>query len=278
MDGRHIPWRTIGAVLIAAAGCRHNSKYPDNVLPQSGQPSELTTPGSSGGLFGKSTTAPMAYKPVEIVEHKKGPLSADFFTSMAEANLQIALGDKPPQNRDQYIDRARTLYERALKQEPKNQKALLGVARMYTRLGEKDRAVEAYAKCVKYHPKDPEIHHEVAKMHAVWQDWNAAIASCNDALKFEPDNRVYRKTLGFCLARAGRWEEGFAVLCQVMPEAQARHNLAGLLDQMGQAQACRQQLMLALQADPNYAPSREFLMELNGQSNPVQQAGYNEQQ
>ena len=273
MDGRHIPWRAIGAVLLAAAGCRHNNKYPDNMLPQGGQPAEL-----SGAAGAKSPNVFMP-KPVEFVEHKKGPLSPEFEVSMAEVKLQRAFDEQlPVANRDQLLDSVRAHYDRALKLKPKSKEILMSMGRMYVKIGDKERAADAYAKCVKHHPKEADVHHEVALMHAKWQDWNAAIASCNTAVNLDPANRIYRKTQGFCLARAGRWDEGFAALCQVMPEAQARHNMAGLLDQMGQTEACRQQLMLALQADPNYGRSREFLMELNGQANPVQQAGYNEQQ
>ncbi len=71
-----------------------------------------------------------------------------------------------------------------------------------------------------------------------------------------------KKSKGFCLARAGKWDEAFATLCQIMPEAQARHNLAGLLDHMGHPDASKQQLQLAVQADPGYAPARDFLTEM----------------
>lgn len=78
-----------------------------------------------------------------------------------------------------------------------------------------------------------------------------------------------KKTLGFCLARTGKWDEAFAMLCQIMPEAQARHNLAGLLDHLGYADASKQQLQAAVKADPNYAPARDFLAELDQPRVPV---------
>ena len=90
-----------------------------------------------------------------------------------------------------------------------------------------------------------------------------AIAWCKFALKIDPENLAFRKTLAFSMARCGKWEEAFDVMCQVMPEAQARYNMARVLEHMKQSDACRQQLMLALKADPNYADARDFLAELN---------------
>jgi hypothetical protein len=52
-----------------------------------------------------------------------------------------------------------------------------------------------------------------------------------------------------------------------------------MLDQMGRADAARQQLQLALQVDPGYSPAKEFLTELtevNDGGNPVQLAGFNQ--
>ena len=80
--------------------------------------------------------------------------------------------------------------------------------------------------------------------------------------------------MAFCLARAGKWEEGFHVMCQVMPEAQARYLMARVLEHQHQPEASRIQLQLAMKADPNYAPARDFLAEMNhvpgtnGISNP----------
>jgi tetratricopeptide (TPR) repeat protein len=212
------------------------------------------------------------------VPHKKGPFSAETEVAMAETHLQVALADPPPPNRDELIDLARARYQRALKQEPKNKSAWLGIARMYAKLGDKDRSVEAYDKVLKFYPKDHETLHELAVKRAQWKDWPGAIAACDAALKLDPDNRTYRKTLGFCQARSGKWDEALATLTRIMPEAHARYNLAGMLDHMGQPDACRQQLQLALQADPSYTAAKEFLNELSEGANPIQQAGLTQPQ
>ena len=94
------------------------------------------------------------------------------------------------------------------------------------------------------------------------------------------------------LARSGQWDEALASLCQVMPEAQARFHLAEIMDDMKMLEGSRQQLQLAIKADPKFAPAREILAELDqnplvGQPgapvpgrdpNPIHQAGFSEQQ
>jgi len=268
MDGRRFKkWLVFGSLVAASAGCKSGDKYPNNILPQGGSPSAIATPNT------KVPTQSVELTPT--TPRKKGPLSPEFEVAMAETRLQVAMTEPPPPNRDEILDTVRAGYQRALKQNPKHKEALLGIARMYARLGDKDRAAEAYDKYLKHYPKDAEAVHEVAMKKAQWKDWAGAVAMCEAALKMDPENRSFRKTLGFCQARAGQWDAALATLSKVMPEAQARHNLAGLLDHMGQADASRQQLQLALQADPTYAPAKDFLTELTDpQTNPIQQASF----
>ena len=275
MDGRQFKWCLFSGLLISSLGC-HRNTYPENMLPKSG-----SAP-STGGMFGSSkppSTLPSAGMPGDTMAaapRKKGPLLPETEVAMAETHLQIALAEPPPPNRDELLDMTRARYQRALKQNPKHKEALLGIARMYAKLGDKDKAIEAYDKYLKIYPKDAETLHELAMKRGHWKDWAGAMASCEAALKLDPENRSYRKTLGFCQARAGKWDEALASLIKIMPEAQARHNLAGLLDHMGQTDMCRQQLQLAFQADPGYAAAKEFLSELNEGANPIQQTGFNQ--
>lgn len=270
MDGRKLKsWCLAGGLFLSAVGCKSDKTYPQNMLPQSGIP-----------------TAQAASTPEKVLAQanhlevatprKKGPLSPEFEVAMAETRLEVALKDPPPPNRDEILDSVRACYQRALKQNPKHKEALLGIARMYAKLGDRERATEAYDKYLKHYPKEAEVLHELAMKRGQWKDWNGAVASCEAAIKLDPENRTYRKTLGFCQARAGMWDAALASLCKIMPEAQARMNLAGILDHLGQGDASRQQLELALQADPQFGPAREFLNGLLEPDTTVQQAGLNE--
>ena len=48
--------------------------------------------------------------------------------------------------------------------------------------------------------------HEIAMKRAQWKDWTGARsrgAEMETALRLDPENRAYRKTMGFCLAPGG---------------------------------------------------------------------------
>lgn len=273
MDGRRFRrWWLLGGVVVAV-GCK-TTAHP------TGAPAQVPAPGAAvGAVPAAGGTVPgMVAEPVVTRSKKTGPMP-DFETEMAALHVNAALAEPPPPNRDELLDMARSRYGRALKADPKHKGALVGQARMYARLGDRAKAAEAYEKYRKAHPKDPDAAHEMAVVHARWGDWAGAVGWCEAALRIDPENRAVRRTQGFCLARGGRAEEAVAVLCKIMPEAQARYNVAHALDDMNALDASRQQLELAVRADPNFGPAREALAEVTGPAadpNPVRPVGHQE--
>jgi type II secretory pathway component GspD/PulD (secretin) len=188
------------------------------------------------------------------------PVTPESLVAIANVQLDAALDEKTaPGSKEGLLDNARKGYQKALQRDPKSKVALRGMAEFYARTGDREKAVEMYKKCLTLYP-EAEIAHDVAVAHARWKDWAGAVSWCEYALKIDPENRTAKKTLGFSQAFAGKWDAAFATLCQIMPEAQARHNLAGLLDQMGQTDQSKDQLRLALKADPTYEPARKLLL------------------
>jgi Tfp pilus assembly protein PilF len=200
---------------------------------------------------------------------KQGPPQAETIVAFADTQVETALDEKtPPTNRQSLLDSARNSYQKALQQDPKSKAALLGMARYYSRTDETAKSIEFYKKYLTLYPNDKDVAHEVALAHARWKDWAGAIAWCQFTLKIDPENLAVRKTMAFCYTRAGEWEKGFQVMCEVMPEAQARYLMARVLEHQNQPEKARQQVLLALQADPNYADAREFLAELDAMLTP----------
>ena len=292
MDGRRTRrWILCGGLVLAGTGCKKDTYHDQFGMPKPGQMvTNITPPGAKKSFWG-SDSSPQApatgmQVPDSIVDagpKKTGPMP-DFEAAAADLKIDQAFADPPPPNRDKMLDIARLRYQRALKADEKHKGALLGLARMHAKLDDQEQTIAAYREYLKHYPKDADIHHEVGQRMAHWKDWKGAVSWCESALKLDPANRTYRKTMGFCMAMDGRWEEAFTTLCEIMPEPQARHNLAGILDHLGHRDACRQQLQMALQADSTYEPSRQFLAELDRRSqpdagipaeepNPVQQAG-----
>lgn len=270
MDGRVcFRWFTFGCVVAGALGCNRNTVQPApfGQMPNTnGAPAPAPAPVASAKSMwgGGSSNAAPPQAPVEMtppVSNK--PASADALVAISDVRLDAAFDEKTaPGSKEPLLDVAREGYQKALKQEPKNPNAMLGIARFYAKVGDKEKALEAFKKYLTAYPNDVKVAHEVAIIHARWKDWPGAVAWCQFSLKIDPENRDVKKSLGFCQARSGQWKEALDTLCQIMPEAQARHNLAGLLDHLGYSEHSRQQLQLAVQADPNYAPARDFLAEL----------------
>ncbi len=283
MEGRRLrKWCLSGCLVVGALGCNRNAVQAPIGAPGIAQPvsgMSMTMPKKSF-WGGSSPQQPVAVEMAEPV--RKGPAKPETHAVLANVQLEAAFDEKTaPSSREGLLDSARAGYQKALQQDPKNKVALLGLAKYYARLGEREKAIEMYKKYLSAYPKDKDVAHEVAMAHAQWKDWAGAVAWCEFALKLDPENLTFRKTMAFCLARAGKWEEGFQVMCQVIPEAQARYLMARVLEHQNQPEACKQQLELAIKADPSFADAKDFLAELDqgyrfgGGANPndVRQAG-----
>jgi tetratricopeptide (TPR) repeat protein len=272
MDGRRIRrWWLSGCLVVGTLGCsstRNNTNVPpffSDAKPLTGMP----VASKSKSFWGWSNDKPAVTAEVAAADYD-APAKPETHAILANAQVDSAFNEETPTaSREALLDQARQGYQKALKMDPKNKVALNGLAKYYVRLGEREKAVETYKRYFAAHPRDKEVAHEVALAHAQWKDWAGAAAWCEFALKIDPENLSIRKTMAFCLARAGKWDEGFAVMCQVMPEAQARYLMARVLEHQGQLDACRLQLQLAIQADPAHIASREFLVELDQVTRPM---------
>jgi tetratricopeptide (TPR) repeat protein len=273
MDGRRIRKLWLSGCLVAGAlGCSSTRNSNTNVPPFFSDAKPLTgmpMASKSKSFWGGSSNKPAAPTEVSATDYD-APAKPETHAILANAQVDSAFNEETPTaGREALLDQARQGYQKALKMDARNKVALNGLAKYYVRLGEREKAVETYKRYFAAHPRDKDVAHEVALAHAQWKDWAGAAAWCEFALKIDPENLSIRKTMAFCLARAGKWDEGFAVMCQVMPEAQARYLMARVLEHQNQPDACRQQLQLAIQADPAHIASREFLVELDQVTRPI---------
>ncbi|VTT99942.1 glycosyl transferase family protein : Tetratricopeptide TPR_2 repeat protein OS=Pirellula staleyi (strain ATCC 27377 / DSM 6068 / ICPB 4128) GN=Psta_2170 PE=4 SV=1: TPR_7: TPR_19 [Gemmataceae bacterium] len=260
MDGRWIRKCWLAWCLVpGVVGCRTAEKTPWDA--PGGDAGGMPTVSAKKPLWGSGPSLPVD---VAVDSPKKGPPSPGTMVAIADLQLQRAMDDKAPVgNRPELLDTARQGYQKALLQDPKSKPALLGLARFYTRIGEREKAVEGYKKYLTLYPTEKDVAREVAVAHAQWKDWAGAISWCEFALKLDPENLTARKTMAFCYARAGQTEQAFEIMRRVVPEAQARYLLARVLEHQGDFAASRAQLEAALQIDQNYADAREFLTELD---------------
>ena len=156
------------------------------------------------------------------------------------------------------------------------------MAKLYTKIGDRERAVLIYTEGLRQNPKDHELAHKMASMHAKAEEWQAACEACKIAINIDPENRTYHKTLGYCSARAGQWDAAFETLMRVMPEADARYFLGRVLIDAERVTEGRQQLVMAIRKNPQHEAATELIADLDApmsvpslipQPAPIQQAG-----
>ncbi|HEY2787491.1 MAG TPA: tetratricopeptide repeat protein [Fimbriiglobus sp.] len=266
---RRARWQLLfsSGLLAAAVGCGGNDKTPRLFGLNRSSSNPVVTPDPAFQAQPPETTKTSFFGDAFSSKSKTGSgIKPDTEVAFADTQAEAALAEgRSPSDRDQMLDNARQRYQRALKDDPKNKGAFLGLAKLYAKMGDYPSAIGTYRQYLDINPSDHAAHHELAIAYGKTQDWANAVTSCEAALAIDHENRVYQKTLGMCLVRAGRYDEGYTVWLKVMPEAKARFFLARALEYTGKMDLVKQQVQLCLAADPTYQPAKDYLAYLNGE-------------
>lgn len=271
MDGRLRLWLTGGlvAATLPAVGCKLFQPDPPTppgaaaVVPVGGQK------GSGNSIFQAGWKQPAPFRPAETPTPvrpatKKGqPFKPETDIAVAEVEREAAFDEsRTGADRDRLIDVSRMRYQDALRKDPKNKEALVGLAKLYTWAGDRERAVSTYQEALKHHAKDKEVAFAMMKSCVRFEDWAGACKACEMALALDPENRTYRKAYGSVLARAERWDEAFESLTKVMTVSEAHTFIGRLLIDNGNMPEGQRQLQIALQKDPQNEVAQRVLAEL----------------
>jgi Flp pilus assembly protein TadD len=252
MDGR---WKRVlaGGVLAGLVGCTSTPKPALPVAPTSSGKNSVFVP-----------------EPADDGPKKDGPLAASTKLVYASMCVEAVAKDptKSPAERERMLGQAREIYQDVLATDPKNADALTGLGELYSLTGEQDRLAEVMVRAEKTHSTNAKVWAWVAVKHGQAKNWAAACDAYARAVKLDPDNRTYRMHWGFTLARAGRYEEGYAALARAMREPEARYNLAMMMVHNGDLERAKGELRLARQADPNFAAAAEQLAAMES-GNPM---------
>jgi tetratricopeptide (TPR) repeat protein len=257
MDGRWKLSLAAGA-LCGLLGCSHWHTRSD--------------PDSS--LFG---AAPRRDETPAIGDSKTKPE-----TRLALADVWLTAGEdvsRSGRERNQFLNEARKAYQQVLEKQPKNLIALNGLARCYAAMNDRDHALDVYRRAADLYPNEPRLWYDLGVVQGRFRDWESAADCFAEAVRLDPDNRAYRTSCGLTLARLGRVDDGFAYLRKGRGEAEAHFLMAKMMWQIEQPGACREQIAMALRAEPNYEPAHELLAQLSGgeTSGPQNASGYNVQ-
>jgi tetratricopeptide (TPR) repeat protein len=289
MDGRQ--WRRVFCSLALAAsvvGCKNSRNQTQPTMPAPLQPQTQQSSGflGLGSRQPKFPGPPQEHVAVRPATKKGQGVKLETEIAWADTQVEAAIAEgRTTVERDQLLDDARQRYQKALAADPKNKAALLGLAKLYERAGDRARSAQMYHEAMKVDPKDHDVAFQLGKMLARAQDWQGAAQACQTALQHDPENRVYQKTLGYCLARSDRWDEAFGVMMKIMPEAESRYFLGRILLDLDRQSDAVQQFELALSVDRGHVASQEMLAELSAPQtpqglpvqNPVHRAGFDQQ-
>jgi tetratricopeptide (TPR) repeat protein len=258
------------SLLSFAAGCAHNSTAVSSATPN---PAAVT-------IAAKQDTLDP-----EALKRQPKP---ETFVAFGDYNAREADATPVPLQQEQLRDRARKSYQEALKIDPNNVPALKSLASLYASTNDYERAKQTYDAAIKLAANDATLWYGLGMTCARTRDWPAAVEHLTKATELDPENRSYQRYLGFTLARAGRNEEALTVFGRYEGEAKAHYYLAEMLEHLGQVDACKMQLQLALAQDPKLGNAAQMLIRLNGAdpsgvtaaptatSTSVQAVGYSE--
>lgn len=255
--------RVVGLLLAGLAGCQSTGTTTGSLPAISSKPIKPAA-GEATLSRAVSTTDP---------KRKNEPIKAS--THVAVGNYRDQLAENPELSfaeAEQVRSQARAAYQEALKIDPKCVPAYIGLAKSYAAIEDAPQTFAMYERALQQLPKEALLWHEKGLAHLRFKDFDGAIDSLSKASQLDPDNRLYKRTLGLTYARKGQFEEAFAALRTGMREEEALYTLARMACHLDRADVGREYLALSLKAHPTYMPARQMLMELN-QGGPATQAG-----
>ena len=145
---------------------------------------------------------------------------------------------------------ARAAYEDALREEPANRDALLGLAAIDVRSGRLEAAEATYRRLLRADPRDAHAQAGLLSLRAGASDPVAAESRVKNLLAADPQAHVLHFSLGNQFARQGRWPEAqqhfFKAFSADATNADYAYNLAVSLDHMRQPRLALQYYERAL--------------------------------
>jgi Tfp pilus assembly protein PilF len=181
-----------------------------------------------------ATTAAVAAKDVVAAADEKSPIRIQHTSNVSRLNPALARGYDLFQRGD--IDAARQQYQIALRQEPHNRDALLGMAAIAVDRQQSAVAVDYYSKLLELDPSDPDA---IAGLISEQQGDPAQSESrLKKVLSTDPQASQVLFALGNLYAQQSRWADAqqvyFRAYVTAPENANFAFNLAVSLDKLGQ--------------------------------------------
>jgi tetratricopeptide (TPR) repeat protein len=171
------------------------------------------------------------------------------------------------------LSKARTEYQEALREEPANRDAMLGLAALDVRAGRFEPAEAAYLRLLQADPRDTHAQAALIALRGGRIDPMAAESRVKSMIADNPGAHVLNFTLGNQLAQQGRWPEAqqeyFKAFTAEPENADFAYNLAVSLDHLRQPKLALEYYRRAL----SLAQTRGASFDLNAAQARVAQLG-----
>jgi len=149
---------------------------------------------------------------------------------------------------------ARTTLERAMQLAPDHIGVLSSLGRLRHRLGDFMGAAQCFERCVRADPGRAESWFDLANTSIAMHQWQAAESNVRHGLQLAPNSPDGWYVLGFLYERQGRFNDAVAPYRKSMeldPRAHTAHNLALVLDQVGDMQGGARMMEHAVRLAPD---------------------------
>lgn len=181
-----------------------------------------------------------------------GPIDAELFTSAARLY-----------ERQGNLRKAEASYKSALKIDPNDLQALIGYTRLLDENGRFAEAARLYLHASKIYPNNGEVFNNFGMYYSRQNRFRDALFALSRAVELQPRNVLYRNNIATVLVEMNRMDEAYTHLAAVHGESVAYFNLGYLLQQQGETMLARTQFVRALGRDPNFAPARRMLEQMD---------------
>ena len=157
------------------------------------------------------------------------------------------------------LDKARTVYEEGLKQNPDSPELAHALGILLDKQGRHADAEECFLLALQINPRNPELLGDLGYCYLLEGRLENAEAALRKATTLDPTNSRYHNNLGLVLGHQKRYDDAFEQFSKTGSEADAFYNMAFVFaaqDHVEEAKGCFQQ---ALAVNQNYQPAREAL-------------------
>jgi Flp pilus assembly protein TadD len=140
------------------------------------------------------------------------------------------------------------------------------MAAAFDRMGRFGQAEVHYRKAMALAPKDAKVWNDVGYSYYLQDRYVDAVRAFKTAETIDPNNSRVQTNLGLTLAAQGKTSDALAALSRAGGPAVGRANLGFILAALGKTTEARSQYQTALALQPELAPARRAIEQLDAQA------------